>query len=113
MNDDHDPAGSDADPPTEPSAAAGTADRTVGCTPSLAELFRYMDGFLDDGRHAELRSHLDRCGPCDDLYHFQARFRRMIGMRCQVELPPDLADRIFGAITGGDGNPGRPTDPTR
>lgn len=109
-DDDQDPPNPAPDPTPGP---GGATDRPVGCTPSFAELFRYMDGFLDDGRQADVRSHLDRCGPCDDLYHFQARFRQMIGMRCHVELPPDLPSRIFGAIADGDGPPGRPNDPAR
>jgi anti-sigma factor (TIGR02949 family) len=59
-----------------------------------------MDGFLDAEQLARIQSHIDACGGCGDLYHFQARLRHLVGMRCrQAEFPPDLPKRIFGAIT--------------
>lgn len=104
MNDDH------GDPPNDTAAAPRPVDPTgapLGCTPSLAELFRYMDGFLDDRLRADLQTHLADCPPCGDLYQFQIVFRHMIGRRCQVDLPPDLPDRIFRAIADKDGPLGR------
>jgi mycothiol system anti-sigma-R factor len=76
-----------------------TSGGALGCRPSLEELFRYMDGALDDDRIAHMRSHLDACGGCGELYHFQTGLRHLIEMRCRSELPPDLANRVFRAIT--------------
>ena len=77
-----------------------TTGSQLGCRPSLEELFHYMDGALDDDRRATMRSHLDACRGCGELYHVQAGFRHLIEMRChQTELPPDLPQRVFQAIT--------------
>ena len=99
-----------ADQPPEPPARTSPTppqpgDAGLTCTPSFAELFRYMDGVLDQGRDARVRSHLDDCSCCGELYHFQTRFRQMIELRCQVELPPDLPDRIFGSLGDGRDEP--------
>jgi len=96
----------ESDTPSEDDRA--TTDRSanpssagaLGCRPSLEELYRYMDGFLDDDHRAHLRSHIDACGGCGELYHLQAGFRHLIEMRCrQTELPPDLPERVFRAVT--------------
>jgi mycothiol system anti-sigma-R factor len=93
------------EPTTDQTAAAqpGAEPPPMSCTPSFADLFRYMDGFLDDGHRADLRSHLEACGCCGEMYHFQTRFRQMVELRCRVDLPPDLPGRVFGAITQPDG----------
>jgi len=57
-----------------------------------------MDGALDDRRRADVRSHLDDCGGCGELYDVQAQFRRLVEVRCRAELPADLPDRVFNAI---------------
>ena len=87
-----------ADDPAEPTPAARAELAPAGCTPSLEELYRYMDGALDGSRKAHVESHLHACGGCGQLYDVQAQFLRLIGVRCKEPLPPDLPDRIFGAI---------------
>ncbi len=95
---------SESQPASEPSGADRAAERastsgSLGCQPSLEELYRYMDGFLDDGRRERIRSHLEACGGCDELYHFHTGLRHLVGRRCQADLPPDLPQRVFKAIT--------------
>ncbi|MGH1489900.1 MAG: anti-sigma factor family protein [Acidimicrobiales bacterium] len=78
----------------------GSADMgPVGCQPSLEEIYKYMDGYLDEDRQSVVSSHLHNCGGCDDLYHFQAGLKNLLGTRCQSELPADLPQRVFRAIT--------------
>lgn len=107
--DDRPPTPSDPEPPATgpPDAGPGapasppTAKAEVapaGCAPSLEELYQYMDGALDETRKAHFQSHLDGCGGCGELYHVQAQFLRLIEVRCRIELPPELPDRVFGAI---------------
>lgn len=71
----------------------------MGCQPSLEEIYRYMDGYLDDDRQAMVSSHLNACGGCDDLYHFHTGLKRLLGTSCRSELPADLPQRVFRAIT--------------
>ncbi len=76
------------------------------CNPSLDELYRYMDGFLDEGREAEVRNRLADCRGCGEIYDLQTQFRRLIEQRCQTELPPNLKDKVFGAIAEIELGPG-------
>lgn len=84
------PAG---DPPT------GQPQYSWGCRPSLEDLYRYMDGMMEVERQSMVQHHLGSCPGCDDFYHFHTGLRKLIGSRCQSELPKDLSERVFRAIT--------------
>ncbi len=71
----------------------------IGYQPSLEEIFQYLDGHLDEDRQTMMTSHLNQCGGCDDLYHFQVGLKQLLGTRCRSELPADLPQRVFRAIT--------------
>ena len=66
---------SEQDRPTTSLPVDPTPGSQLGCRPSLEELFHYMDGALDDDRRATMRSHLDACRGCGELYHVQAGYR--------------------------------------
>ncbi|MGI9595149.1 MAG: anti-sigma factor family protein [Acidimicrobiales bacterium] len=87
------------EPDTESPLGNAAGWGPMGCQPSLEEIYRYMDGYLDEDRQARITSHLHHCGGCDDFYHFQAGLRQLLGTRCRTELPADLAQRVFRAVT--------------
>lgn len=68
------------------------------CSPSIEDLYRYMDGQMEPERQAVVQSHIDACGGCGEVYRFQLGLRRLLGDRCSVEPPPDLSARIFGSL---------------
>lgn len=70
----------------------------VGYQPSLEEIFQYLDGQLDEDHQSKLSAHLHQCGGCDDIYNFQAGFKRLLGSSCRSQLPADLPQRVFRAI---------------
>ena len=86
-----------ADEPESPLEVDGLGP--MGCQPSLEDLYRYMDGYLDEERTAMISSHLHDCGGCDDFYHFQAGLRLLLTTRCRADLPVGLPQRVFRAIT--------------
>lgn len=72
------------------------------CTPSFNELFRYMDGALDTDHQAVIRSHLDDCGCCGEVYSFQTVLRKLVEAGCRVDLPAGLPERIFDSLDDPD-----------
>ncbi|MEM9652764.1 MAG: hypothetical protein AAGA65_11755 [Actinomycetota bacterium] len=87
--------------PQQPVAQAGVplaGQAMVGCQVSLEDLFRYMDGHLDEQRQQEVREKLSSCSETAKYYHFQASFRHLIGKGCKSELPADLSQRIFRSL---------------
>lgn len=58
-----------------------------------------MDGMMEPERRTMVQNHLGSCAGCDDYFHFHSGLQRLIGSRCQAELPKDLPQRVFKAIT--------------
>ena len=95
-------AESDAPRPDTSRPDAIPADGTAqawGCQPSLEDIYRYMDGAMEPERQTMVQQHLGDCSGCDDYLHFHTGLQKLIGTRCQTELPLDLPDRVFKAIT--------------
>lgn len=95
-----------SDDPTPSSETAGEdsdspppARMTWGCQPSLEDLYRYMDGAMDSDRAQLITAHFEHCDGCDDFYHFHTGLRHLVENCCRSELPKDLPDRVFRAIT--------------
>jgi len=82
----------------EPTQAAAAAQQW-GCKPSLEDLYRYMDGVMEPEGQSMVRQHMGDCPGCDDFLHFHTGLQKLIGTKCQTELPRDLPDRVFRAIT--------------
>ena len=85
-------------PQTQPQQGDG-APPSWGCSPSLEDLYRYMDGVMEPERQSMVRQHMGDCPGCDDFLHFHTGLQKLIGSKCQSELPEDLSDRVFRAIT--------------
>ncbi len=82
--------------------------KTWGCQPSLEDLYSYLDGVMEPERQTMVQNHLGACPGCDDYFHFHSGLQKLVGTRCQSELPRDLPERVFKAIVdqpfGGSGN---------
>lgn len=68
------------------------------CGQVIHRLYHFLDGELTDARRAEIRSHLDACGPCLEAFDFEAELRQMIAARCRDRVPEHLRDRVAAAI---------------
>ena len=68
------------------------------CSDVLGQLYRFLDGELDDRARVRITAHLDDCSPCLEAFDFEADLRRVIANRCRDQVPADLRDRILGAI---------------
>ena len=68
------------------------------CSDVLGQLYRFLDGELDDRARVRITAHLDDCSPCLEAFDFEADLRRVIANRCRDEVPDDLRARILGAI---------------
>ena len=68
------------------------------CSDVLGQLYRFLDGELDDRTRVRITAHLDDCSPCLEAFDFEADLRRVIANRCRDQVPDDLRARILGAI---------------
>jgi mycothiol system anti-sigma-R factor len=67
----------------------------MNCDGCLEKLGRYVDRELTDQELAEVRSHLERCPPCEERYQLQAGLKRLVKLCCdQGTAPPQLREKL-------------------
>jgi len=72
------------------------------CDEALHELYTFLDGELTDDRRTRIRTHLDDCSPCLEVFDFEAELRIVIKHKCQDQVPDALRQRIFDSLAGAD-----------
>ncbi len=66
------------------------------CSEVLARVYSYIDGELDDANCAEVRQHLDECGPCLREYGLEEVVKKLVHRHCGSDLVPgDLRSRVL------------------
>jgi mycothiol system anti-sigma-R factor len=66
------------------------------CSEVLARVYGYIDGELDGISYAEIRQHLDECGPCLREYGLEEVVKKLVHKHCGREMvPDDLRARIL------------------
>jgi mycothiol system anti-sigma-R factor len=86
--------------PTESDAHAGHDHGN--CDEALNELYTFLDGELTDARRTRIRTHLDDCSPCLEMFDFEAELRIVIKHKCQEQVPDALRQRIFDSLTAAE-----------
>ena len=65
----------------------------VPCSEVLARVYTYLDGEIEDTGYAEIREHLDECGPCLREYGLEEAVKRLctsaaVPRRCRPTCGP-------------------------
>jgi len=60
----------------------------VPCSEVLERLYTYLDGEIEDQSYAQIRQHLDECGPCLREYGLEEAVKRLVHKCCGAELAP-------------------------
>ena len=69
------------------------------CSEVLARVYSYIDGEIDNISYAEIRQHLDECGPCLREYGLEEVVKKLVHKHCGRELvPSDLRARVLTRI---------------
>ena len=68
------------------------------CEEALQSLYVFLDGELTDDRRTDIKTHLDDCSPCLEVYDFEAELRIVIRQRCQDQVPESLRIRVAEKI---------------
>jgi mycothiol system anti-sigma-R factor len=71
----------------------------VPCSEVLARVYSYIDGELDGAGYAEIRQHLDECGPCLREFGLEEVVKKLVHKHCGRDLvPSDLRARVLVRI---------------
>jgi mycothiol system anti-sigma-R factor len=69
------------------------------CVEVLDRIYTYLDGELDQGSCAEVRDHLDECGPCLREYGLEEVVKKLVGKCCGCDpVPDDLRSKVLNRI---------------
>ncbi|MCC5579562.1 MULTISPECIES: mycothiol system anti-sigma-R factor [Microtetraspora] len=69
------------------------------CGEVLDRVYSYLDGELDDVRRADIRQHLDECGPCLEEYGLEKVVKQLVAKHCGCDpVPDDLRTKILARI---------------
>jgi len=81
------------------------------CDEALHELYTFLDGELTDESRMRIRTHLDDCSPCLEVFDFEAELRIVIKQKCTDQVPDNLRQRIFDSLGAADHAPGAAARP--
>jgi len=60
----------------------------VPCSEVLARVYSYLDGEIEEQGLAQVRQHLDECGPCLREYGLEEAVKRLVHKCCGHEPAP-------------------------
>ncbi|MGD0374233.1 MAG: mycothiol system anti-sigma-R factor [Streptosporangiaceae bacterium] len=68
----------------------------VPCSEVLARVYSYLDGEIEDTGCAQIRQHLDECGPCLREYGLEEAVKRLVHKHCGYEdVPSELRAKVL------------------
>lgn len=74
----------------------------LNCQATVTRLYPYLDRELDPAEIEAVRAHLDRCGLCAHLFHFESNMLSLVGRRLAcIQAPAELRRRIT-RLCGGE-----------
>ncbi|GAB3207898.1 mycothiol system anti-sigma-R factor [Marinactinospora thermotolerans] len=69
------------------------------CSEVLAKVYTYIDGELEEANYAEIREHLDECGPCLEEYGLEEAVKKLVAKHCGCDpVPQDLRAKVLSRI---------------
>jgi mycothiol system anti-sigma-R factor len=71
----------------------------VPCSEVLARVYAYLDGEIEDQGFAQIRQHLDECGPCLREFGLEEAVKRLVQKCCGSEAAPtELRTKVLVRI---------------
>jgi mycothiol system anti-sigma-R factor len=71
----------------------------VPCSEVLARVYAYIDGEIEDAGYAQIREHLEECGPCLREYGLEEVVKRLVAKCCGSEpAPSELRYKVLTRI---------------
>ncbi|GII92496.1 mycothiol system anti-sigma-R factor [Sinosporangium siamense] len=69
------------------------------CRDVLDKVYTYLDGELGAGDCADIRQHLDECGPCLQEFGLEKAVKQLVAKHCGCDpVPTDLRAKVLERI---------------
>jgi mycothiol system anti-sigma-R factor len=70
----------------------------VDCSEVIEQVYLYLDGEIDDANRAEVREHLDECGPCLREFGLEEVVKSLVKRSCADRAPVELRTKVMMRI---------------
>ncbi|MDA8323411.1 MAG: mycothiol system anti-sigma-R factor [Actinomycetota bacterium] len=71
----------------------------VPCSEVLDRVYSYLDGEMDQASYAQVKVHLEECGPCLREYGLEEAVKRLVHKHCgHEEAPQELKRKVLDRI---------------
>jgi mycothiol system anti-sigma-R factor len=71
----------------------------VPCSEVLDRVYSYLDGEMDQASYAQVKLHLEECGPCLREYGLEEAVKRLVHKHCgHEEAPEELKRKVLDRI---------------
>lgn len=68
------------------------------CDEALTNLYQYLDREMGAADSDRIRSHLEDCSGCLDVFEFEVRLKIVVRERLAEEVPPQFIERLRAAL---------------
>lgn len=65
------------------------------CEEVLERAIFFIDNELDSADSAQIRQHLDECGPCLDKFDLERTVKALVARSCSEHAPDSLRDKVL------------------
>jgi mycothiol system anti-sigma-R factor len=72
----------------------------VPCSEVLARVYTYIDHEMEDASYAQIRQHLEECGPCLREFGLEEVVKRLVHKSCGHDVvPEELRKKVLARIS--------------
>ena len=65
------------------------------CAEILERVVFFIDNELEDADCAQIRQHLEECGPCLDKFDLERTVKSLVARSCSERAPEGLRDKVL------------------
>ncbi len=67
----------------------------VDCSEVLERVFFFIDNEMEAADLAEIKQHLDECGPCLQKYDLERTVKMLVARSCSEHAPETLREKVL------------------
>lgn len=68
------------------------------CSAAIGRMYIFLDNELDSAGCAQIRQHLDECGPCLAKYDLERTVKTVVARSCTEVTPQGLRERVLVSL---------------
>ena len=65
------------------------------CSEVLDRVFFFIDNEMEQADFAEIKQHLDECGPCLEKYDLERTVKMLVARSCSEHAPETLREKVL------------------